>query len=148
MIDLPILKVIEPLIHTDLLRLGLSVILGGLVGYERELAGKDSGVRTHALVSLGSCLAMTTAAFLAHGNPAVDITRFGAQVISGVGFLGAGTIMRHGVSVKGLTTAASLWVVACIGLAVGAGAIYGAVVGTLLSLFSLRFIPKPKPRKK
>lgn len=124
-------------------RLLLITALAGLVGFERERHGRAAGLRTHILVGLGSCLIMLTALYLMEGlsgRIAIDPTRMAAQVISGIGFLGAGTILRSRASVRGLTTAASLWAVAGIGLAVGAGFLVGAVAGTgivLVALFGL-----------
>ncbi|NLM76814.1 MAG: MgtC/SapB family protein [Ruminococcaceae bacterium] len=132
-----------------LARLLVAALLGGVVGLEREIKKRAAGLRTHLLVSLGSALVMVTAEFMLiryQGAVNIDPTRLGAQVISGIGFLGAGTIIKQGASIKGLTTAASLWAVACVGLAVGAGhygaalfavaVIYGALV--LLEKFEER----------
>lgn len=131
------------------LRMLLALVLSGLVGYEREHASRPAGFRTHILVGLGSSLVMVTAEFIARqadtGTP-FDITRMGASVISGIGFLGAGTIIRNGSSVKGLTTAASLWAVACIGLAAGGGFYAGAIIATLLTFMAL--IPLKRLEKK
>ena len=113
-----------------LARLLVAALLGGAVGLEREHKKRAAGLRTHLLVSLGSALVMVTAEHVVRnyqGIANVDPTRLGAQVISGIGFLGAGTIIKQGASVKGLTTAASLWAVACVGLAVGAGHYYAAL---------------------
>ncbi len=126
-------------------RLVLAFILGGLVGYEREKASRPAGFRTHILVCLGSALVMVTAEFIwREYSPAINLdpTRLGAQVISGIGFLGAGTIIRNGSSVKGLTTAASLWAVACIGLAIGSGFYAGALIATLLIFLVLISLKK------
>lgn len=129
-------------------RLLLASVCGGLVGYEREKASRPAGFRTHILVCLGSALVMITAEYIWRDySQAVNIdpTRLGAQVISGIGFLGAGTIIRNGSSVKGLTTAASLWAVACIGLAIGSGFYAGAMIATVLifiALISLKKIEK------
>ncbi|WP_102398778.1 MgtC/SapB family protein [Haloimpatiens massiliensis] len=122
------------LIHEVVLRIFLAVIVGGLIGYEREFKNRPAGFRTHILVCVGAAVISmiqlysveeTTRLILAHPQLQsalkADIGRLGAQVISGIGFLGAGTIIHEKGSVKGLTTAASLWVVACIGLAVGLG---------------------------
>lgn len=119
-------------------RLLLSAILGGFIGLERESHGRPAGLRTHILVSLGACLVMllSTVGLSGMGRP-YDPGRLAAQVISGIGFLGAGTIMREGVSVRGLTTAASLWVVSGIGLAIGAGFYTGAVITTVFSVATL-----------
>lgn len=119
-----------------LIRIILSCFLGGIIGFEREQSrDKPAGFRTHILVCLGSCLVMLIADFsvIAYsGQVNIDPTRIGGQVVSGIGFLGAGTIIRHGVSVKGITTAASIWVVACVGLACGIGFYTGGILVTLL----------------
>jgi putative Mg2+ transporter-C (MgtC) family protein len=130
------------------LRLLLSAALGGLVGLEREISDQPAGFRTHMLVALGACLfaevsAYSFQAFLGQAGPEFrfDPTRVAAQIVTGIGFLGAGAIIRYGMSVRGLTTAASLWVVAAIGTAVGLGGylIAGVTTGTtLLALFGLR----------
>ena len=105
-------------------RLILSAILGGLIGVEREVNNRPAGLRTHILVTLGSTLVMLVSIDGLHrdgGAILSDPYRLAAQVVSGIGFLGAGTIMRTGNSINGLTTAASLWVSAGIGLAIGTG---------------------------
>ena len=117
------------------IKMVLTVLLSGIIGFEREHSHRPAGFRTHILVAVGSTLVMMTSKFVFleyQGIVTVDPTRLGAQVISGIGFLGAGTILREGFSVKGLTTAASLWAVSCIGLAVGAGYYIGAFVTTLV----------------
>ncbi|SFP81890.1 MgtC/SapB family protein [Caldicoprobacter faecalis] len=114
----------------DVFKLVLAMILGGLVGLEREITNRPAGFRTHTLVCMGSTLVMVTSMHLFrlyHDIVNLDPARLGAQVISGIGFLGAGTILKDKARVRGLTTAASLWVVACIGLAVGAG-LYGVSI--------------------
>lgn len=121
-------------------RLLLITVLAGLIGFERERHGRAAGLRTHILVGLGSCLIMLTALHLMDalaGRVEVDPTRMAAQVVSGIGFLGAGTILRFRASVRGLTTAASLWAVAGIGLSVGAGFLVGAVAATTIVLTAL-----------
>ncbi len=123
-------------IGTALLRLIVAFILGGMVGYEREKTSRPAGFRTHTLVCVGSALVILTSEYmLRQYSPDIifDPTRMGAQVISGIGFLGAGTIIRTGSSVRGLTTAASLWAVACIGLAAGSGFYVGALIATALA---------------
>lgn len=108
----------------DVFKLILAMVLGGLVGLEREITNRPAGFRTHTLVCMGSTLVMVTSMHLFrlyHDIVNLDPARLGAQVISGIGFLGAGTILKDKARVRGLTTAASLWVVACIGLAIGAG---------------------------
>ncbi|MGH2677187.1 MAG: MgtC/SapB family protein, partial [Actinomycetota bacterium] len=109
------------------LRLLGAALLGGVIGLEREVRDQPAGFRTHMLVALGSCLFTLISAYgfgAFQGDPGVpyDPTRIAAQIVTGIGFLGAGAIIRSGMSVRGLTTAASLWVVAAIGMAVGAGA--------------------------
>lgn len=126
-------------------RLFMAVLLGGLIGWERERDAHPAGFRTHILVCLGSALIMLIsiygfAEFMKEENVRADPARLSAQVVSGIGFLGAGTILRQGFTVSGLTTAASLWVVAGIGLAVGAGYMFGAVLTTLLALVSLELL--------
>jgi putative Mg2+ transporter-C (MgtC) family protein len=133
-----------------LLRLALAGLLGGLIGAERELREREAGLRTHLLVSVGSALFTIVSAygfheFLASGQAVVraDPTRIAAQIVTGIGFLGAGAIIRQGLSVRGLTTAATLWVVAAIGMATGAGYYSGAVFTTalvILSLWPLRIV--------
>ena len=120
----------------DLLgRLALAVLLGGIVGIERELSGKPAGLRTNILICLGSALLMDlsiTIGLIDGGERVGDPARIAAQVVTGVGFLGAGTIMQARGEVVGLTTAATIWVVAAIGLAVGAGHRAKAVAAALL----------------
>jgi putative Mg2+ transporter-C (MgtC) family protein len=124
------------------LRLFLALLLGGLIGFEREKNSSAAGFRTHILVCLGSALIMLLSAygfpqFAEEPNVRMDPARLAAQVISGIGFLGAGTILRNGMSITGLTTAASLWVVAAIGLASGAGFYFAAILTTVMVLISL-----------
>ena len=127
-----------------LLRLALAAALGGAIGFERELREREAGLRTHTLVSVGSALFTIAGAYGFrdfHGS--FDPTRVAAQIVTGIGFLGAGAIIRQGLSVRGLTTAATLWVVAAIGLASGAGYYSAAVITTalvLLSLWPLRIV--------
>ena len=127
-----------------LVRLVVAGILGGAIGAERELREHDAGLRTHTLVAVGSALftivsayAWTDFNFSARNGITYDPTRIAAQIVTGIGFLGAGAIIRQGLSVRGLTTAASLWVVAAIGMASGAGYYSGAVVTTVVVLVSL-----------
>ena len=127
-----------------LLRLALAGLLGAAVGFERELRDREAGIRTHLLVSLGSALFTIVSAygfhaFLTHGGTVVraDPTRIAAQIVTGIGFLGAGAIIREGLSVRGLTTAATLWVVAAIGMSCGAGYYWPALATTVLTIFAL-----------
>lgn len=134
--------------HIELtIRLALAIVLGGLVGLERELGGHSAGFRTHILVCLGSTAIMLLSMygfsdFASEPNVRLDPARLAAQVISGIGFLGAGTILRTGMTISGLTTAASLWVVAAIGLSVGAGFYYGASISAFMVVISLFFLNK------
>ena len=122
-------------------RLIVAAILGGLVGLERERLNRAAGLRTHVLVSVGSALFTLLSLFGFHEAGNVnDPARVAAQIVSGIGFLGAGTIMKHGATVRGLTTAATLWVVAGIGMAAGAGYYLGALVTTLVVLLALIFL--------
>ena len=128
-----------------IIRLFLSTILGGLIGIERESLRRAAGLRTHILVCAGSTLVMLLSIFVFHTYRTytnLDPARLGAQVISGIGFLGAGTILRDGNTIKGLTTAASLWAVACIGLALGVGFYIGAIATTLIVLVVLKIFSK------
>jgi putative Mg2+ transporter-C (MgtC) family protein len=128
-------------------RLAVAAAMGGVIGIEREMRGQAAGLRTHIIVSVGACLFTLVSAFgfegisgahnLAHAEP----TRIASNIVTGVGFLGAGAILREGLSVHGLTTAASLWVVAAIGMAVGLGMYWAsgvAVAITFVSLWLLR----------
>jgi putative Mg2+ transporter-C (MgtC) family protein len=134
----------------SLLRLALAAVLGGLIGVERELREREAGLRTHLLVAVGSALFTIVGAygfhdFLESGQSVVraDPTRIAAQIVTGIGFLGAGAIIRQGFSVRGLTTAATLWVVAAVGLAAGAGYYSAAVITTalvLIALYPLRIV--------
>jgi putative Mg2+ transporter-C (MgtC) family protein len=127
-----------------LLRLSFACGLGAAIGFEREIRDREAGIRTHLLVSLGSALFTIVSAygfhaFLASGDNVVraDPSRIAAQIVTGIGFLGAGAIIREGLSVRGLTTAATLWVVAAIGMACGAGYYWPAAATTVLTLLAL-----------
>ena len=155
-------------IYDVAIRLALAVIVGGLIGYEREMKNRPAGFRTHILVCVGAAVTSMIQLYSIQDtinmillNPSLesalkaDIGRLGAQVITGVGFLGAGTILRDKGAVKGLTTAASIWTVACIGLAVGLGYYYLTILSTvcvfivlvILKKFETRFIDKTKEIK-
>lgn len=126
-----------------ILRLVLATFLGGLVGFERQLHRRNAGWRTHILVCLGSCLIMLTSIYvfdIYKKDAPIDPARIAAGVITGIGFLGAGTIIRDREGIIGLTTAASLWVVAGIGLAAGCGFYSAACTTTLLALITLIFL--------
>jgi len=121
-------------------RLVLSMFLSGLIGLERQAHRRNAGLRTHILVSLGSCLIMLTSLYvfdIYKDVVALDPARIAAGVITGIGFLGAGAIIREPQGIRGLTTAASLWVVAGIGLAVGVGFYTASLLTTALVLIAL-----------
>lgn len=125
------------------IRLVVSALLGGLVGFEREVHNRPAGLRTHMLVSVGSALLMVVSLQVANafsGRTPADPARIAAQVVSGIGFLGAGTILREGITIRGLTTAASLWVVAALGLAAGAGFYVAAGAATLVTIGTLMLV--------
>jgi putative Mg2+ transporter-C (MgtC) family protein len=132
-------------------RLVLAAVLGSVIGFERERLSWAAGLRTHMLVSVGSALIMIVSAFgfadaLKADHVVLDPSRMAAQVVSGIGFLGAGSILLRGEIVRGLTTAASLWSVAAIGLAVGGGLYTGAIAATIIILIILAGI-KPLERR-
>lgn len=120
------------------LRLALALVCGGLLGWERESEGKPAGVRTHMLVCLGSCLFLMVAARTTTSPNNEAAARVISGVVQGIGFLGAGTIIRHEGGVYGLTSAASIWVTSAIGIALGAGAFDVALVATGLASLVLR----------
>ncbi|MFK5926228.1 MAG: MgtC/SapB family protein [Desulfuromusa sp.] len=138
------------------LKLLLATLAGGIIGYEREKHGRPAGLRTHLLVCAGSCLMMiiSEAFFLKYGNlPGTGVLRLdpgraAAQIITGIGFLGAGVIIKEGFIVRGLTTAACLWMVAGIGMAFGMGMVTAGIIGTVVALFSLIALKKLEPRIK
>lgn len=131
----PILR--EPNIIALLVRTALAIICAGIIGYDRDTHGAPAGFRTHILVCVGAMIAMSTGQFAAMYYT-TDVQRIGAQVVSGIGFLGAGSIMVNKRHVTGLTTAAGLWASACIGLALGIGFYEGALVGTVAVFFTER----------
>ncbi len=132
------------------LRLLLAVVLCGLVGLERESRGQAAGLRTHVVVGLGSALFTVVSAYGFADAGVSDPTRIAAQIVSGIGFLGAGAILRTGGSVRGLTTAGTLWVVAALGMAAGAGAYAAAIAATLVlvpAIVVLRSLREPLSRR-
>ena len=124
-------------------RLLLAAVLGAVIGFEREIHDHPAGMRTHLLVSLGSgiftvlSIVAFSGAVAPNGSIPTDTSRVAAQIVSGIGFLGAGAILKYGTSVRGLTTAASLWATAAVGMACGAGSWLIAGVGTAIVVFSL-----------
>jgi putative Mg2+ transporter-C (MgtC) family protein len=130
---------------TTAIRLILAFVLGSLIGLERERKGGHAGLRTHILVCVGSALIMLTSIYvfeLYQGKTGIDPGRIAAGVVTGIGFLGAGTIIRGSSGIKGLTTAASVWASAAIGLAVGCGYISAALIGTLISYITLSMVKR------
>lgn len=132
-------------VQTIAVRMVLSMILGGVLGLEREARKQNAGLRTNIIICLGSTLLMLLSIYIPqtfsdfqNGDPG----RIAAQVVSGIGFLGAGAIFRLGGSTRGLTTAATIWAVAAVGLAVGAGMYIGAIIGTCILLFVLIILGK------
>ncbi|UOR10662.1 MgtC/SapB family protein [Halobacillus amylolyticus] len=128
------------------IRLFIALLLSGIIGFERELKNHSAGFRTHILVGIGACLMMLLSLYgfeefiSNHDNVRFDPSRLPSYVISGIGFLGAGTIIVNGMTIRGLTTAASIWTVAGLGLVVGAGMYDVAVLATILVLLSLIFL--------
>jgi len=122
-------------------RMALAVVLGTVVGYEREHEGKPAGMRTHGMVALGAALFTVVSIYGFEGT--ADPARVAAQIVTGVGFLGAGAILHQRGSIRGLTTAAALWVTAAIGTAVGAGMYSLSIATSALVFLVLRFGPRP-----
>lgn len=136
-----------------LLKILMAAVAGSIVGLERERHGRPAGLRTHLLVSVGACLMMilSEAFYLKYGHldaasaVRLDPARVAAQIITGIGFLGAGVIIKEGLTVRGLTTAACLWVVAGLGMAFGMGLVGLGVIGTAVALFGLLVLKKLEP---
>lgn len=122
----------------DLLaRLLLAAVLGATIGFEREIRHKSAGLRTNTLIAVGAALFTLMSLELAEGRPDADPSRIAAQIVTGIGFLGAGAILRTGGSVQGLTTAATVWVNAAIGMAAGAGRYLLAISATVITILVL-----------
>ena len=121
-----------------LFRIIISLLLGALVGFEREITRKPAGLRTHAFVSMGACL-FTISSFYLVGSSGIDSSRIAAGIVTGIGFIGAGSIIATKGHVKGLTTAASLWVVSAIGLMVGMGEFILPIISAIIIFIMLRF---------
>ena len=134
--DLPGVREITQL----LLRLGLAAGLGGLLGFQRELVGRAAGLRTHMLVALGSAFFVIVP--LQAGMPLVDLSRVLQGLTAGIGFIGAGTILKRERHIEGLTTAASIWLTAAVGIAAGMGREMSAVLGTGLAFIILALMPQ------
>lgn len=138
-------------LHEIALRLVTATVLASIVGLDRERQRSAAGLRTHALVGLSSCLLMIVSAFgfadiLGTPNVGLDPSRIAAQIVTGIGFLGAGTIIAHGNLIRGLTTAASVWTVAALGLAVGGGMYRAAAIATVIALILL-LVMRPIERR-
>ena len=126
-----------------IIRMFWAMLVGTLIGIDREMKNRSAGIKTHVLVCIGAALVMMTSQYIQVAFPEVkaDLNRIGAQVISGVGFLGVGTIIVTGKNqVRGLTTAAGLWACACCGLAVGIGFIEGTVIALIFIMFTLKVL--------
>lgn len=128
------------------LRLVLALVVGAVIGLERERRGRPAGLRTFILVALGSCLFMLVSIYIANVNGRGDPGRIAAQVVTGIGFLGGGLLLRTGDTVRGLTTAAGIWAVAALGLAAGAGMYVITIVGTVLVLVVLAVLRQVETR--
>ncbi len=126
-------------VNTLVLRLFLAIVCGSIIGMEREISDKAAGLRTHILVCMGSCMFALIGLELTASYPEADILRLAQGLLIGMGFLGGGVIMREGASVKGLTTAAGIWVMGAIGLAIGLGKYYISLVGTLFIFLVIGF---------
>jgi len=130
------------------LRIAVAAMLGAVIGLEREPAGRGAGIRTHAIVSLGAAVFTLAGAYGfadQHAGGNVDPSRVAAQVAAGVGFIGAGAILRHGSSVQGVTTAATVWLAAAVGVMVSAGGLWPAAVATGIALLGLVLLRTTKP---
>jgi putative Mg2+ transporter-C (MgtC) family protein len=125
---------------TSIINLTTSFLLGSLIGWSREKEGKTAGMRTHVLVCLGSALFMVISMELAKATPGLDPGRLAAGVVTGIGFLGAGCIVQTGSGVRGITTAASIWITSAIGIAAGASLYPVAVVATLFTVLTLQLL--------
>lgn len=134
----------SPLAIDTMIKLAVALILSSIIGIERELVHKPAGVKTHTLICISATLVMALGLYVKDLYPelAGDPTRLAAQILSGIGFVGAGTIIREGLSVKGITTAASLLAITCVGLAVGAGFYEGAILTTIL-MFIVLYLTHP-----
>lgn len=129
----------SPTMSDILFKLLVAFVLSSIIGIERELIHKPAGIKTHSLICISATLIMALGIYMHENFNAIDPSRLPAQILAGIGFVGAGTIMRDGFSVKGITTAASLLAITCIGLAVGAGFYEGAILTTLFIFLILSF---------
>lgn len=130
-------------IPSIIIRLLLACLFGGIVGIERSTKKHAAGLRTYILVCMGSALAMLTNQYIYQAFEGTDVSRIGAQVVNGIGFLGAGTIIITSRNrIKGLTTAAGIWACACVGLSIGIGFYTAAIIGFAIVFFSILYLPK------
>lgn len=127
-------------------RLIMAAIFGGLIGLEREIHNQPAGLRTHIIVSMGSCLLMLISLYMSQQWPTTDPSRIASQIVTGIGFLGAGAIIRFGTAVRGLTTAACIWTAAGIGMATGCGYWQAAAITTALTLLTTFVLNKVEKR--
>ncbi len=138
--DVPVRRIVTETRPDILLHIVSALVAGGAIGIERSFHGRPAGFRTHALVCLASALLMLLTVYQAEWFPAgeqtmrIDPTRMAQGIMTGIGFLGAGVIFKEGISVRGLTTAASIWITAAIGVLMGSGLYYPAVAGTIATL--------------
>ena len=123
-----------------LIKLILACICGGMIGYLREKEKKAAGLRTHMLVCSGSTLLMLISIYMSTLFPGSDAGRIASNVVTGIGFIGAGTIIQSGSSIIGITTAASIWVASAIGLALGCGFYFGGIAATILAIIILKIL--------
>jgi putative Mg2+ transporter-C (MgtC) family protein len=128
------------------LKLILACVCGGIIGFLREKEKKAAGLRTHMLVCSGSTLLMLVSMYMATLYPGSDVGRIASNVVTGIGFIGAGTIIQSGNSIIGITTAASIWVASAIGLALGCGFYFGAVAATILAIIILKVLHEIEKR--
>ena len=134
------------------LRIVVALVLGGAIGLERELTGQAAGLRTHMTIALGAALFSIVSAYSfqefvqprEESNYQVDVTRVASNIVTGVGFLGGGAILKHGASVRGLTTAASIWVTAAVGMAIGLGSYFTGALTTACLIFALAALRAPR----
>lgn len=119
----------------------VACILGGLIGFFREKEKKSAGLKTHTLVCIGSCLFTLVSIFMSQSNPGSDAGRIAANIVVGIGFIGAGTIIQDSGMVVGITTAASIWIAAAIGMSIGIGFYYAAIFTAIISILVLYFGP-------
>lgn len=135
-------------IFSLLLRLSLSMLIGAMIGADRSKKGSPAGLKTHSLVCIGATLVMLTSEFCVNKYGVGDPTRMSAQVISGIGFLGAGTIIVTGKNqIKGLTSAAGIWFSACVGLAIGAGFYAGGILAAVFEIYFIKLLSQANYQK-